>query len=502
MKRTSILQRSGEAIANPAEYRQPKTEQLDGRYPYEPEPEPEEPEVSRAYGIKGVQKLLHIIGDAGLSKKTRVLALTQMRDIVSSQEVQAQVIAEQGVQILSRGIKKDWQEEPVCQAIAGEILAELALNREGRVAFQMASTVPILVRALEPGQEVDVRLGASLALRALSEFRDGLDVVEVVSKRLTPALVAALRDTKTAVLENLTAFFANVTGQKGMLGPLLQSKVTEELVELLGQGKSPHRRQILVHTLRAIENLAFSEAGNAVAIDLSAAKHIAEATASTLGFFWEDVARGGAGALLALAGSEDGKKQIHAYAVPLLAKLVRFEMPQSGMAEGSGGGGSSGGGGGGARSAQNNAASAIRLAAEYPPALEQVLHELVPFTESVVFVFGAGVPAAQPSTRLKALRVLSRWLLNPDDGMRLRVVRTVTALLLQEPAEAAEDCMACLHLVRDLAANSDDFGSDVGRIAHTALLTLCEHSSVAVKQLKRCIADGTEVSDEVYNIVA
>lgn len=496
------MQRSGEAIANPAEYRQPKTEQLDGRFPYEPDPEPEEPEVSLAYGVKGVKKLLRIIGDSDLSKRTRVLALSQLRDISSSQEIQSETIASKGVQILSMGIKKHWDGEPVCQALGGEILAELALNREGRSHFRFASTTPILVRALEASQEESVRLGASLALCALSEFRDGLDIIEA-NKRLVPALVASLADKSTAVLANISKFFANITTHKALLGPLLQSRVTEPLVSLLELGKSPHRRLILVSALKALQNLAFSAPGNAVAIELSAAKRIADATAATLGFFWEDVARNGAAALLAMAGSEDGKKQIHAYAIPLLAKLVRFEIPQNGFAlQGDDDDGENGeDGAAAARSTKNNAASAIRLAAEYPPALEQVLHELLANTESIVFVFGAASPAAQPSTRLKTLRVLTRWLLNSDDEMRLNVVRAITALLLEDPLPAGKDCMACLNLVRDLAANALDFQSNVGRIAHTALLTLCQQSPLAVKQLRQAIEDGTEVCDEVYDIV-
>ena len=131
----------------------------------------------------------------------------------------------------------------------------------------------------------------------------------------------------------------------------------------------------------------------------------------------------------------------------------------------------------------------------------QVLHELLPSTESIVFIFGSGIPAAQPGTRLKALRVLTRWLQNPDDQMRRRVVRAITALLLQDPKSATKDCMACLHLVRDMAANAEDFRLDIGRLAHTTLLTLCERSPMAVRQLKQCIDDGADVCDEVYAIV-
>ena len=489
MKRSTLFQRSGEAIANPAEYRQPTTEQLDGRFPYEPEPEPEEPEVSLAYGAKGVTKLLRIISDSSLSAKTRVLTLAQLRDIVSSQEVQAQAIREKAVQILSSGIKKNWGGEVASRALAGEILGELALNREGRSNFRLASAVPILVRALDVGEDKAVRLGASIALCALSEFRDGLDIIET-NRRHTPALVASLRDGNTAVLANMTKFFANASTHKGLVGPLLESHATEELVELLAVGKSPHRRHILVSTLVSLTNLAFSDAGNAVAIDLSVAKRIADATGSTLQYFWEDVARAGAGALLAVAGSEDGKKQIHAYAVPLLARLVQFDIPQNGMALGPD-----------AQSTKINAASAIRLVSEYPPALEQALQELLPSTESIVYVFGAGIPSALPATRLKALRVLTRWTLNSDIELRLHVVRAVTALLLQDPAAASVDCMACLNLVQYLSANAEDFHSDIGRLAHTALLTLCEHSPVAVKQLKKSIENGANVADEVYNIV-
>ena len=492
MKRTSILQRSGEAIANPAEYRQPTTEQLDGRYPFEPDAPPEEPEVSQAYGVKRVQKLLRIISDSSLSTKTRVLALSQLRDIVSSQEVQAQTIREDGVLILSRGIKREWQgeQEVPSRALAGEILAELALNRDGRSKILRASSVPILIRALRAEEHRNVRIGASLALCSISEFRDGLDII-ALNRRLVEPLVASLADRSTALLANMTRFFANITGRKDVLQDILQNDATAALIRLLSQGKSPHRRKILVNTLVALGNLAHSKAGNKIAIGLSAAKRITDAAEATLQYVWEDVARACAGALLALSGSEAGKKSIHAYAIPLLAVLVQVEMGQSGMRNGVG-----------ALSTKNNAASALRFASEYPPALEQALQELLPSTKSIVFVFGANAPAALPGTRLKALRVLTRWLLNSNFDMRILVVRGITALLQQDPEAATEDAMGCLYIVRDLLANARDYNTEIGRLAAISIAILCRNSAVALKKLRSFVEDGAQVPDEVVALAA
>lgn len=490
MKRNSILQRSGEAIANPAAYRQPKTDHLDGRYPYEPDPKPSEPEVSCAYGVEGVHKVLRIIENSSLSTKTRVLALTQLLDMVSSQEIQAALIHNSGVKILTKGLKQEWTGEPVSRALAGEILAELATNKNGRFHFLQLSTVAVLVRALAKPQHDSVRLGASLALCSVSEFRDGLEILETQAK-LMPQLVSSLGDKNTAVLANMARFFSNVSAHKELLAPALQSKLTDQLVALLGQGKSPHRRKIFVSTLTAIQNLSFSEAGNQMAIELSTAKRIAQATQATFSYFWEDVARASAGAFMALAGSEDGKKQIHAYAVPVIVRLVRSHASQKGMA-----------GQVESQSTRNNAASAIRITSEYPPALEQILQELLPFTRNIVFVFGAGIPAANPGTRLKALRVLSRWLVNDDEDVRLNVVRAITALVQQDPNDAVQDAMSCLNIVYNLAVNGEVFGTEKGQLTQMLLNTLCFHSSVAVKHLKKAITDdGVDVCDEVYNIV-
>ena len=90
------------------------------------------------------------------------------------------------IRTLTVGLKKYWK-NPVVMALAGEILAQLALNMTAREKFPFSMTVPVLVGCLS--HEVgDVRAGSSAALRSLSEFRDGVMVL-LEHKTMMPHLV-------------------------------------------------------------------------------------------------------------------------------------------------------------------------------------------------------------------------------------------------------------------------------------------------------------------------
>ncbi len=109
------------------------------------------------------------------SDKTRILAMTHLKQIMSSPDNQVQAASLGAVHTITMGLKKQWK-NPIVLALGGEILAQLALNLAARQNFSFSMTVPILVSTLSH-QVGDVRSGCSSALRSLSEFRDGVDVL-------------------------------------------------------------------------------------------------------------------------------------------------------------------------------------------------------------------------------------------------------------------------------------------------------------------------------------
>ena len=182
---------------------------LDTRYPYEPTPKPEEPEISFAFEERTVRtrslnqllnalilnalaprlqhycthfflalqvpKLTEIIKMQDISDKTRILALTHLKQILSSPQNQVRAAAMGAIRTLTVGLKKYWKNH-VVMALAGEILAQLALHMAAREKFSFSITVPVLVRCLSH-EASDVRAGSSAALRSLGEFRDGVTVL-------------------------------------------------------------------------------------------------------------------------------------------------------------------------------------------------------------------------------------------------------------------------------------------------------------------------------------
>ena len=123
-----------------------------------------------------------------VSDKTRILAMTHLKQISSSPQNQVRAAALGTIQTLTVGLKKYWK-NPVVMALAGEILAQLALNMNAREKFSFSMTVPVLVRCLSH-EDGDVRAGCSAALRSLGEFRDGVTVL-LEHKSLRAHLVKA-----------------------------------------------------------------------------------------------------------------------------------------------------------------------------------------------------------------------------------------------------------------------------------------------------------------------
>ena len=125
--------------------------------------------------VRQVPKLTSIIELQNISDKTRILAMTHLKQIISSPQNQVRAAAMGLIRTFTVGLKKYW-ENPVVMALAGEILAQLALHMAAREKFSFSMTVPVLVRCLSH-KVSDVRAGSSAALRSLSEFRDGVTVL-------------------------------------------------------------------------------------------------------------------------------------------------------------------------------------------------------------------------------------------------------------------------------------------------------------------------------------
>jgi len=472
---------------NPAGYRQPISDVLDTRYPYERTPDPEEPEISFAFEERTVPKLTSIIELQNISDKTRILAMTHLKQIISSPQNQVRAAAMGLIRTFTVGLKKYW-ENPVVMALAGEILAQLALNMAAREKFSFSMTVPVLVRCLSH-KVSDVRAGSSAALRSLSEFRDGVTVL-LEHKTMMAHLVKALGDPDDEVALNMVTMFGNVTNDSTGLARSLANSVVPPLIALLRRaavlrskkGAHHYQEHILRECLSVIRNLSHDSGGNAACIKCGAVKEIGTSVAAALdGRRWAEVERNAAAALMALAVSERGKKEICEYSVDLLAYLASRTTLQKGFAT--------------RGSTQSNAASAIRSASEYPPARKACLLSLLPNTQLLVLVFGTNIPT---EARTRALRVLNSFLVDADVRVRCQAVLAIRSMIQLNPKIIVE-AMACLYIVRNLAlVLVDRAANDEGLVAASALDTICSYSTAAVGDLNRLVEDesfGTDGMD-------
>ncbi len=280
--------------------------------------------------------------------------------------------------------------------------------------------------------------------------------------------------------------FGNVTNNSKGLAMTLANNAVPPLIALLQRACNPLiatkstkknsklLEAILRESLKVIRNLSHDSGGNAACIKCGAVKEIGTSVASALkGRHWPEAERSAAAALMALATSERGKKEICTYSVNLLANLASRTSLQAGFAT--------------RGSTQSNAASAIRSASEFPPAREACVRALIPNTNLLVLVFGTNIPT---EARTQALRVLCECLVDPDIKIRRGAVRGINAMVQREQAIISE-AMACLYIVRNLAMVLVDMADeDEGLIAAQALDIICSNSEAAVKDLNRLQRNG------------
>jgi len=381
------------------------------------------------------------------------------------------------IRTLTIGLKKYWKNS-IVMALAGEILAQLALNMTARKKFSFSMTVPVLVWALS--HEIsDVRSGCSLALRNLSEFRDGVEVL-LEHDAMMVLLVKALSDGEDEVALNLVTMFSYVTNSQFGLAKALKNQVVPPLLKLLqrvaivsglNRGKASRGKKsekpILRECLKVIRNLSHDSGGNSACIKYGAVKEIGTSVAAVLKYRnWTEANRSTAAALNALAGSETGKKEICNHCISFLAHLAANKSVQRGFS--------------GHPSTQANSASAIRSASEYPPARQAFVRKLLPNTELLVLVFGTNISS---EARTRALRVLNDCLVDNDTRIRIHAVKAIYAMIKID-AKIIMETMACLNIVRNLALILIDMASgDEGLLAASVLELICSESDAAVEDL-------------------
>ena len=283
--------------------------------------------------------------------------------------------------------------------------------------------------------------------------------------------------------------FANVTNDSVGLARSLANAVVLPLVTLLQRvavlrskkGALYYQEPILRECLLVIRNLSHDSGGNADCIKHGAVKEIGTSVAAALGGRkWVDVERNAAAALMALAVSERGKKEICEYSVDLLASLAAITTLQKGFAI--------------RGSTQSNAASAIRSASEFPPARKAFLLALLPNTQLLVLVFGTNIPT---EARTRALRVLNNFLVDVDVRVRCQAVMAIKSMI-ERDAKIIIEAMACLYIVRNLAlVLVDRAHDDEGLAAASALDLICSYSKAAVGDLNRLVEDESFGTDGV-----
>jgi hypothetical protein len=405
------------------QYRDPYSDHLTDRLPYPgvKVPDDDDARVALAHGESGIFQLIQIVADPATGEDALINGLSILRDELSCQERKVAAVEGGLVVVIKEGLESTWRVSPYegagakaveARCIALDILGRLALHKAGRGDIIREGVVPVLYALLDDEKWPQHRKAAALAVRALSDFRDtrrALLAAGVPQK----ALRARLADPDEAVRLAMAESCANITeAPEGVATMLVDAQTLAHVVRFVrgttaksNQGAaaaSPLRRRTLVAALQTVWNLSHDEDGNAACIEHDAVAAACDAIDEVLDdrLGWEDVERVGAGALMALALSLDGKKRVHEAAAGVRVLAALAARPDAGIAV--------------------NAAQCIRLAARYPPAGPRFVLALLPRTELLASVFGAAAlrhlvaPLSEPGTESAELAAAAAERLTRD----------------------------------------------------------------------------------------
>jgi len=437
-------------------------------HPYIKTPDPELKRIPVAFGRAGVVNLVRCLRE-DLSETALVNTLILLLDQIKAQEGKLSAIKHGIVAICESGLKSDWaiseyvsmaDAEQLIEArsLALQIVGEISMLPQGRRVLMGEEIMSLLVSLLTE-KFPQVRASACQALSTWCCFPDGVRTmleVDLPSTSLVPRLV----DADMSVSLAMSAVFANVTSIESGIQLALKCDIMKYLVTFLSdsyekQGKL--RRKMLCEVLTTIWNMAHDEKGNACAIREHAVEAICNMMRCELKNKWSDVERYAAGALKALAISEDGKKRVSAYGVQVVTQLVASKNLDT----------------------QTNASTCIRLSSEYPDAKKQFVASLLPDTSLLKLVYG-----------IRSLRALVPHLLSGSPTDEQQAVVAVEVLIAT--TDGHEEAMQCLKMVYALARLMISKDSKTARIAGNCVTLLCKAHTVACKQLAKMLCDSDD----------
>eukprot|EP00941_MAST-03F_sp_MAST-3F-sp1_P000515 g515.t1 len=451
------------------QYRDPYSDHLYDRVPYPGVQHPSEGDnrIFLAHGEGGISQLVEVISDPATSEDGLINAMSILLAELSCQEKKASAVSCGLVGAVREGLESGWRVSPYegagqkavdARCLALDVLGSLALSKDGRADMLKENCVEVLYKLLTDSQWKEHRCAAARVIRVLSDSKDGCKILLLGDGLPKDALLASLEDSVEGGVVQLcmTEAIANLTTSSKGIQLVLSCSALRQIVGFLqlsnqeedeskqqtsSKLNSKNRRSFLCAILRIVWNLAHDTAGNAACISVDAVSLICKCLHNVMNNKqWDDVERVGAGALMALAISLDGKKKIEdcSVSVELLTTLVSRSDS----------------------SIVTNAKQCICLAARYPPAGPRFVKALLPETELLCFVFDT-----------EALKYLVAELQSEDEVCAEQAV-AATALLTESEKGQKMACQV-LHMGISLARLMVKGTRQAKRLAAQALTYIC-----------------------------
>jgi HEAT repeat protein len=450
-------------------------------------------EVASAFGQRTIPKFASLLALDGLPADKRLLSLTSVYDLLTSQESKAEAIDCDVVKTCV-GLLSD--KSAGVREYAARVLAACVALLPGRRNINASGGLPKLTELLAD-EEVRVREAASLALMSVSDFRNGARDLIDSQEDAVLYLVNAMFDTEArgtsgqssvvvyhvvATLANLTSLLAGVAVDRA-----LSSGAVTKLVKLLEPDNPISSPKLQVKVLNALWNLSLQDQAKTPIIEAGGIPLIVEALNAALGQgdktrgvdeTDERIRRYGSGALLSLSVDEVCKVQLQEnLAIDTISHLLYDKAPPT----------------------RKNAVSVVHHVAESPRGLTLFTRKLVPDNLLLVEVFSERAAAA-----------LTELLTSDASDVRQHAAGALALLTSEDPPgdplgpgqpvgnrKVGKDqgVLQCLYVVERLIGLLTDSNPATQRSAQTALHHLALRSPKAYDKLYQAVIEDNLAVD-------